>query len=85
MKFLTPDLLRLTANLERAPLTDVLAAASMTIESIRELLQGLNRMAGGNAADSELIDRNLKPIIRELVRRQIELETYPPGESRGNA
>jgi hypothetical protein len=69
---------RVGDNLEDAPLAEVLRLTSVILEFTRGLLL--------KAAPPELrpeLDATLKPFIRELVNRAIELETHPP--SRGNA
>lgn len=73
---ITPCLLRMARNLEQAPLTDVLAAASMSLEAARELAVGLMKVHGRSALDVELFDATLKPVIRELMQRQIELGNH---------
>jgi hypothetical protein len=85
MKLPSPELLRLTRNLEKAPLTDVLGAAAISMEAVRELLVDLFRACGGSELDRELFDASLKPLIRELITRRLELEAHPPHAARGNA
>jgi hypothetical protein len=73
MKFPSDEFLRLSKNLADAPLADVLFAAALSLESARELLVDLFK---GNALDRELLEVTMKPVIRELVKRQLDLENY---------
>lgn len=78
----SPELLRLARNLENAPLTDVLDVASRVLESTRDFLAAILR---NNRLDVELLDATIKPVIRELVHRSLDLSHYGPQSSRGNA
>ena len=75
MKLLSPELLRLSAHLEQAPLTDVLHVAIVVLEANREFIAGILKLLG-RPLDVELFDRTVKPVLRELVKRRLELEAH---------
>jgi hypothetical protein len=80
MKLTSVELLRLARNLETAPLTDVLTAAVGGLEALREFVAGV---MADRPLDVELLDKSIKPIVRELVKWRLQLETMPA--TRGNA
>jgi hypothetical protein len=82
MNLRSPELLRLARNLEHAPLTDVLGTATVVLESAREFLAGVLR---SDRLAVELLDATMKPVIRELVSRRLELEQHGAQLARGNA
>lgn len=71
-----PELLRMARNLEAAPLTDVLGAAVLSIDALREVVVELYKILGRTALDVELVDATVKPVLRELVQRQLDLENH---------
>lgn len=85
MKLLSPEaLLRFSRNLDDAPLTDVLEVAVMVLEANREFTSGILHLMG-RPLDVELFERSIKPVMRELIKRRLDLEAHPPHAARGNA
>lgn len=69
---------RVGENLEQVPLADLMRLASVVMEFVRGLLV--------KNAPEDLraeLDEMLKPFIRELLTRGIELETLPPSRGQG--